>query len=461
MLSQDEVTFSWDGNGNLITKSGTYGASYTWDFEDRLVGVELDDGTTVEHIYDTDGVRVRTIERPPGGSPASVTDFLVDSSGTFSQIVAETDTAGEIAEYYVRGDDLLATIRPSGIRYFHADGLGSIRQLSGEDNLITDSYTFGAFGELLEHQGVDRNRFLFAGEEINRATQLYYLRARWMDPITGRFASVDTFGGNFGEPSSLHKYIYSAGDPVNRRDPSGHETLGGLLASFSIQAIAARAFVGAILGAGDAFFRGYSTTSGIAFGAAAGILGPLLPLKVGIGFAVFGVGEALYHSDYDSALYRAATFGFGYILQTRGFSSFAAFKRFWGPAGRGRAWHHIVEQTPANQASFAAEQLHNPSNMVPLGHGKGSIHAKISGFYSSKQPRISGSTTQTIRQWLSTKSFDEQYQFGLETLVRFGGSGSPINVSGWSTSWFWPAVLEPFSEDESIANGFGQDGETP
>jgi hypothetical protein len=107
------------------------------------------------------------------------------------------------------------------------------------------------------------------------------------------------------------------------------------------------------------------------------------------------------------------------------------------------------------------EQLHNPSNVVPLSHGRGTIHARISGFYSSKQPAITGSPNLTVRQWLSTRPYAEQYQFGLETLQRFGGGGSAMDVTGWSSSWFWPAVLAPFSEDESEANGFGQDGETP
>jgi len=174
-------------------------------------------------------------------------------------------------------------------------------------------------------------------------------------------------------------------------------------------------------------------------------------------FTAYGVGEALYHEDYDSALFRAVTFGFGYILQTRGFSSFGDFKKFWGPAGRGRAWHHIVEQTPSNVARFGTDSVHNPSNIAPLEHGAGTVHGRVGGFYSSKQPAVTASTTLTVRQWLSTKSFPEQYQFGLEAMVRFGASGSSMNVSGASSSWFWPALLAPFEDGD----GFGQDDSQP
>ncbi|MBZ0088740.1 MAG: hypothetical protein K8H90_00015, partial [Thermoanaerobaculia bacterium] len=116
---------------------------------------------------------------------------------------------------------------------------------------------------------------------------------------------------------------------------------------------------------------------------------------------------------------------------------------------------------PGNVARFGPERIHNPSNVAPLPHGRGSIHAKLSGFYSSKQPSVTGSPSLTVRQWLATKPFSEQYQFGLEAMQRFGGGGSPMEVSSATRSWAWPAVLEPFSESYSPADFFGQDEETP
>ena len=54
---------------------------------------------------------------------------------------------------------------------------------------------------------------------------------------------------------------------------------------------------------------------------------------------------------------------------------------------------------------------------VRLPHGAGSIHNQISGYYSSIQPFTNGLT---VRQWLSPMSFQEQYQFGTQTLNLFG-----------------------------------------
>jgi len=101
----------------------------------------------------------------------------------------------------------------------------------------------------------------------------------------------------------------------------------------------------------------------------------------------------------------------------QGFNSFAAFKRAMGPAGEGQAWHHIVEQTPANIAKFGNQTIHNTSNLMKLPHGAGSIHAKISGHYSSKQFFTNG---KTVREWLSTQSYQTQYDYGIKMLKQFG-----------------------------------------
>jgi hypothetical protein len=94
----------------------------------------------------------------------------------------------------------------------------------------------------------------------------------------------------------------------------------------------------------------------------------------------------------------------------KGYSSFKSFKRAMGPAGEGKEWHHIVEQTDGNAARFGPQALHNSENVVALGKD---VHNGVSALYSSKRPRITNSETLTVRQWLSTQSFAAQRDFGL------------------------------------------------
>ncbi len=78
------------------------------------------------------------------------------------------------------------------------------------------------------------------------------------------------------------------------------------------------------------------------------------------------------------------------------------------------AWHHIVEQTPGNILKFGNKSIHNINNIVKLEHGSGSIHNEISKYYSQIKPFTNG---QTVRSWLSGKSFEEQFKFGMEVML--------------------------------------------
>jgi len=66
---------------------------------------------------------------------------------------------------------------------------------------------------------------------------LYYLRARYYNPLTGRFLSRDPEAGNHIDPKTLHKYLYVGGDPVNAMDPGGRDALFefALVAAFVVQ----------------------------------------------------------------------------------------------------------------------------------------------------------------------------------------------------------------------------------
>src|ERR1035438_8380384 len=49
--------------------------------------------------------------------------------------------------------------------------------------------------------------------------------ARYYNPATGRFLSRDPENGKPIDPKTLHKYLYAAGDPVNRIDPRGRSEM--------------------------------------------------------------------------------------------------------------------------------------------------------------------------------------------------------------------------------------------
>ena len=94
---------------------------------------------------------------------------------------------------------------------------------------MTETYTYDAFGTLKSIQALNKNgiletaetalgRFLYAGEQYDNITGLYYLRARRFDITIGRFTQEDTYLGD-----GRNLYVYVGNNPLKYVDPSGHE----------------------------------------------------------------------------------------------------------------------------------------------------------------------------------------------------------------------------------------------
>jgi hypothetical protein len=103
-------------------------------------------------------------------------------------------------------------------------------------------------------------------------------------------------------------------------------------------------------------------------------------------------------------------------VANQGFKTFEAFKRTNGVAGKGYAWHHIVEKHAANLEKFGAEKLHNLKNLIRVPEGSGSLHRKVTGFYNSYLPN----TKIRVRDYVKSLNFEEQYKFGVEQLKKLG-----------------------------------------
>jgi RHS repeat-associated protein len=179
-----------------------------WDFDDRLVKVTKADGTVVENVYDVDGVLVRTTVN------GVATDLLVDTSGGLSHVVAEIDGSGTVTALYVRaGDMLLEEIRGGVAKMYESDGLGSTRSLLDVSGAQTDTWSYEAFGTTLSSTGTSVNPYRFAGERFVGDVGMYQNRARWLDTMTGRFASEDPLCEEMGSccETPPKPYVYSAG----------------------------------------------------------------------------------------------------------------------------------------------------------------------------------------------------------------------------------------------------------
>jgi len=121
--------------------------------------------------------------------------------------------------------------------YLVYDGHGSTRQLVGATGqpIAGQAFAYDAYGNAIDFDPTAAHTtLLYSGEQTDTATGQQYLRARYYDPGIGRFGAMDPYSGDLQSPLSLHKYLYTSGDPINLIDPSGMFGIAGLVGGFSI-----------------------------------------------------------------------------------------------------------------------------------------------------------------------------------------------------------------------------------
>jgi len=204
---------TYDDNGNTLVT--TEGRTLGYDTDNRLVSA---DGG-VSFVDDGDGNRVA---RTVGGL---TTGFLVDTLNPtgYSQVLEEIEN-GVVVRRYTYGLDLVSQEQSSGVSFYGYDGHGSVRLLTDLAGVVTDSYSYDAFGNLAHKTGTTGNVYLYAGEQTE-SFGLTALRTRWYLQSTGRFATSDTYPSQALHPQSAHAYAYADANPVNKADPAGTQAL--------------------------------------------------------------------------------------------------------------------------------------------------------------------------------------------------------------------------------------------
>jgi RHS repeat-associated protein len=212
LTSTPAATFTYDSNGNTLTKADASGTmTYNWDLENRLKSVVLPGaGGTVTFMYDPFGKRIQK------SSPNGTTIYLYD----ILNIIEELDANGNRVARYAQGlgiDQPLAMIRSGVTSFYQQDAQGSTKSLTDAAGVITDTYAYDSFGNAVASNGTSGNPFRYTGREFDSETGLYYYRARYYDPLVGRFLAEDLSHFDGG----INFYAYAGNSPMNLTDPSG------------------------------------------------------------------------------------------------------------------------------------------------------------------------------------------------------------------------------------------------
>jgi len=219
LLEDDTFTYTYDANGNLETKTEKATSdvtTYTWDAQDQLIQITFPDSTTATYKYDGLG---RRIEKNVNGT---ITRYVYDGEDILLEYGESAPGVNTFVARYNHGDQTdqpLAVKRAGlGFFYYHADHQGSIVNLTNSSGMVANAYVYDSYGRTLTVFESAPQPFTYTGRERDAESGLYYYRARYYDPQTGRFLSEDPLGLGAGD-QNFYRYVFN--NPVNLIDPSG------------------------------------------------------------------------------------------------------------------------------------------------------------------------------------------------------------------------------------------------
>jgi RHS repeat-associated protein len=195
---------------------------------------------TIPPQYDESGQRVLKHSTPPGTDSQTAyinqySDDIKDSSGTM-----------ETKHIFAGNQRITSVMTLSGTTnyfYYQTDHLGSTGYLTDKNGTLKEHIEYTPWGESwFSNPGTPVLDYKFTGKEQDN-TGFYYFGARYYDPQTSLWISVDPILGTYldGKPNSgvysskhLALYSYALMKPIDVIDPDGNaegeEEQGGRIA---------------------------------------------------------------------------------------------------------------------------------------------------------------------------------------------------------------------------------------
>jgi RHS repeat-associated protein len=264
-VENDVVNYSYDKQGNLTKESysnsnttPTPETLYTYNLFNQAEKVITKEGDVLVNRYDAEGLRYeieennkltkfifkddnllleldkddKLISRFTRGYEEKVVSSTLGHMENIEEALEENAYTKTLTEDAYLADYLYETKylpmlkelkeqnKYQKLYYYIQDEQGSTDTIVSENEKCINHYDYEAFGDMLESQEVIHNRIKYTGEQHDNLTNQYYLRARFYNPVLGRFIQEDTYRGD-----GLNLYAYCDNNPVMYYDPSGYSKI--------------------------------------------------------------------------------------------------------------------------------------------------------------------------------------------------------------------------------------------
>jgi RHS repeat-associated protein len=209
----------YDVAGNLTSRS--YGGA-TWQLTpdgDDLIREVAGPGGTERYFFGPNAERMVAI------GPDGVKLWFAESETHVSPAGQEVKRWHHLGA----GEALARVENHTAIELQFEDAVHGLMVTLSPSNVVTSSFVYGGFGELVASTGEGDHRRQFNGKEADAVSGLRHYGVRSYDPVLLRWTAADPkyrFAPDaaWAEPQRANLYAFSLNDPLRYYDPDGRDS---------------------------------------------------------------------------------------------------------------------------------------------------------------------------------------------------------------------------------------------
>ena len=188
LVNRGAANATHDADGNLTALSDARSFSAIYDPENRPTSITRN-GSTTTYVYDGLGQRVQ------GQSDPITRRFYHDADG---RLLFDRDVTNAVTTHYVyAGDRLVASgSSAAGYVFYHFDKTGSTLALTNSGGNVAAAFAYDPYGKVVARSGSVTTPFTYVGAYgvIEGRGDLFFMKNRYYDAVTGRFIQRDPIG---------------------------------------------------------------------------------------------------------------------------------------------------------------------------------------------------------------------------------------------------------------------------
>ena len=225
----DGNTITYDAIGNPLS-DGTW--TYTWQAGRQLKSMSKTEGSdtvTMEFTYNHAGLRTKKVKKV-NDIAVEITEYILNGKNVVELIHTNhaTNTINKLHFYY-DAQGRVTLVNFNGTLYSYVHNLqGDIIGILDTSGRLVVEYQYDSWGKPINTTGAlttalgKTNPFRYRGYVWDYDEELYYLRSRYYNSLSGRFINEDQYIDNTGnEMLSYNLFAYCKNSTILSKDEDG------------------------------------------------------------------------------------------------------------------------------------------------------------------------------------------------------------------------------------------------